>query len=257
MLPSSLSSTSVGGHDAAIILFDPLNHFSIPCLASIMLSLLFSSILATGKSLDEDIKTTMKEVVKRSLLHLHIFRQQSWSALISTLHSLPDYLFDNTRHKSMHRRIHSLILDDIDAFVWSIRSTFPSLPTSTSTSNLLSTASTQLTTQLTKLVALLSCATLLTSHSSSNSPTTFRPHLPTIWPPGTHITRLAVRRVKVLKFAPAISIEEAEAERQQRWDVVIRARFECWKVGQGVRDGEGFVFSVGERGVEVESEERM
>jgi hypothetical protein len=63
--------------------------------------------------------------------------------------------------------------------------------------------------------------------------------------------------VEVLKFAPAISIEEAEAERQQRWDVVIRARFECWKVGPGVREGEGFVFRVGERGVEVESEERM
>lgn len=55
----------------------------------------------------------------------------------------------------------------------------------------------------------------------------------------------------MVKFAPAISVEEAEAERAQRWEVVKKGRFECWKVG---RDAEGFVFRVGERGVEVERE---
>jgi hypothetical protein len=36
------------------------------------------------------------------------------------------------------------------------------------------------------------------------------------------VTRLAVRRVEVLKFAPALSVEEAEVEKNQRWDVVQR-----------------------------------
>lgn len=58
----------------------------------------------------------------------------------------------------------------------------------------------------------------------------------------------------MLQFAPALSVEEAEAERAQRWDVVSRGRFEVWKVGVGVRDGEGFVFRVGAGGVEVERE---
>lgn len=69
------------------------------------------------------------------------------------------------------------------------------------------------------------------------------------------VTRLTVRRVEVLKFAPALSVEEAEAERAQRWGVVQKERFECSKVGVGVRDGEGFVFRVGERGVEIERAE--
>jgi hypothetical protein len=67
-------------------------------------------------------------------------------------------------------------------------------------------------------------------------------------------TRLAVRRVEVLKFAPAMSVEEAEAERAQRWDVVRKGRFECWKVGLGSRESEGFVFRVGDRRVDVERE---
>lgn len=65
------------------------------------------------------------------------------------------------------------------------------------------------------------------------------------------VTRLAVRRVEVLKFAPAISAEEAEVERKQRWGVISKGRFECWKVG---KDGKGFVFRVSEEGVEIERE---
>lgn len=71
------------------------------------------------------------------------------------------------------------------------------------------------------------------------------------------VTRLAVRRVGVVKFKPQVSVEEAEAERAQRWDVVRRGRFECWKVGVGSKDGEGFVFRVGEKGVDVEREDEM
>lgn len=57
--------------------------------------------------------------------------------------------------------------------------------------------------------------------------------------------------MNVLRFAPEMSWEQASAETAQRWEVVKRGRFECWKAG-GVRDGvEGFVFRVGE-GVEIE-----
>jgi hypothetical protein len=69
------------------------------------------------------------------------------------------------------------------------------------------------------------------------------------------VARLAARRVEVLKFAPAICVAEAEVERVQRWDVVSKGRFECWKIGMGIRDGEGFVFRVGKRGVEIERDE--
>ncbi|KAI4658754.1 uncharacterized protein J4E79_006513 [Alternaria viburni] len=206
-----------------------------------------TSLITAEKEITDDLKASMKSAIKTALPHLHILRPQSWSSFLSTLDSLPDYLLNKTpQHKSLHRRIHSLILEDIDAFVWSIRNTSPSV---SSSSNTLATASTQLTTRVAKLSKLLSCATVLTSQSNLLS--SYRPALPTSWPQGTPVTRLAVRRVDVLKFAPGISVEDAEKERVQRWEVVGRGRFECWRVGVGARDGEGFVFRVG-KGVEME-----
>jgi hypothetical protein len=247
ILPRSFSTTPIGGQEAAVVLFDPLHHFSIPRLAETMLSLMRSHLLATEKEIDDTLQADMKSVIKTALPHLHIFRPQSWSSLLSTLDSLPGYLLDPApQHKSMHRRIHSLVLEDIDAFIWSIRNTSLSV---SSNSNTLATASTQLTTSLIGLTKLFSCSTILTSQSTT--PSSYRPMLPTSWPQGTPVTRLAVRRVDVLKFAPAISVEDAEKERLQRWDVVSRARFECWRMGVGARDGEGFVFRVG-KGIEME-----
>lgn len=252
ILPASFSSAvPLGGQEAAVVLVDPLNHFDVSRLTSIMLSCLATAISSAGQDLDESTKLEMRTTVRRSLPHIHIFRPQSWPSLLATLGSLPDYLFNSLRHKSMHRRIHSLIFEDIDAFVWSIRNT-PSIPLNPS--NLLSTASTQLTSRISRLTSLLSSATILTSHSTL--PSMFRPAVPISWPVGSTVTRLAVRRAEVLKFAPTISIEEAEAEREQRWEVLRRGRFECWKVGTGVGEEEGFIFSITVASVCVEKDER-
>jgi hypothetical protein len=202
-------------------------------------------------------------LIKESLPHLHIFRPQSWPSLLATLRSLPDYLFAGN-HKSKHRAVHALVLDDIDAFTWQMRATPTSTTTTTSssttipdvnavastdtnaTANPLTAASAQLTAQITRLSSLLSCATILASQSVS--PAIFRPALPVVWPAGVAVTRLGVKRVEVGRFRAGISVEEAEAEREARWDVVRRGRFECWRVGVDA----GFVFRVSEGGVEVE-----
>lgn len=65
------------------------------------------------------------------------------------------------------------------------------------------------------------------------------------------------------RFAAGISVDEAEHERERRWEVVTRARFECWKVGMGVQASTsagtsaggvgGLVFRVG-AGIEMERE---
>lgn len=255
ILPALFSpSIQLPGKNAAVIVFDPLHHFSIPRIAQVMLNILVTALRDSNKDIDETTKSDVKNLVSRSLVHLHIFRPQSWSSLLSTLRSLPDYLFDASRHKSMHRRVHSIILDDIDAFVWSIQNNGSSTSTSTAASNkTLTTASSILTSSLQRLTTQLSCGTILISHSTT--PASFRPALPSSWPQSMNVSRLAVRRVEVLKFAPAISVEEAEAERARRWDVMKMGRFECWKVGMGVKDGEGFVFKVREMGVEIEKGE--
>jgi hypothetical protein len=256
ILPSSFNSTTdLNGHDAAVILLDPLHHFSVARLVSTMLSLLTFKLDSPMSTLDPSIKASLLNLTARCLDHVHIFHPSSWDSLIATLQGLPDYLFDGTRHKSAHRRIHSLILEDIDAFTWSLRSAHSTAANPAATYiNPLSSASKALTTELATLSTLLSCNTILTSPSISS--TVFRPVLPTSWPNGMSVTRLAVRRVEVLKFAPEISVEQAEGEKGQRWEVVKRGRFECWKVGAGIggrdREGAGFVFRVRDAGTEVE-----
>lgn len=61
----------------------------------------------------------------------------------------------------------------------------------------------------------------------------------------------------MVKFAQEMSVEQAEAEKGQRGEVVRRGRFEVWKVstGPGQEAGERFVFRVSERGVEIEKGE--
>jgi hypothetical protein len=252
VLPSTVSSIPVGGQNAAVVVFDPRSHFCVARLTEIMIYHIKQRLTDAGKDLKEDqtLVQELKSVIERSLVHVHIFRPQGWDSLIATLKELPDYLFDATRHKSMSRRIHSIVLDDVDAFYWNIRaSTTSSGPAN---ANPLTAASSRLTTHLLSLSKLLSCISILSSRSSS--PSSFRPALPLSWPSDTQVTRLAVRRVEVLPFAPGISVEEAENERAQRWDVVQRGRFECWKVGAGVKDGEGFAFRVTPHGVEVEKD---
>lgn len=66
---------------------------------------------------------------------------------------------------------------------------------------------------------------------------------------------MGVRRVEVVRFAPEMGVEQAQAEGAQRWEVVQRGRFEVWRVGGGSGgEAEGFVFRVGAEGVEVERE---
>jgi hypothetical protein len=112
--------------------------------------------------------------------------------------------------------------------------------------NPLATASANLTAELIRLSSLLSCATITTS--CAVSPVILRPAVPVAWPQGVAVARLGVRRVEVGRFRAGVSVEEAEAERGARWEVVRRGRFECWRVGAEGR----FVFRVCERGVEVE-----
>lgn len=319
ILPQSLSNIHLGGHDAAIIVFDPLAHFNIARLATVMVSYIKQQIhnysgIEEEYGVNEQLKEEMTNCVRRALQHVHIFRPQSWDSLLSTLSHLPSYLFSPSKHKSTDRRIHSLILEDIDAFYWNIRnsnssSSFSSdsnatktnsdtlllggagQPTGTAKISPLTAASNHLTTHIQFLRDLFSCAVLLTSHSTS--PAVFRPSIPTSWagarasatnapvtktvgapqttstrtpasasapaPPPMTVTRLAVKRVDVVPFAPGLSISQAEHERAPRWDVVSRGRFECWRVGggsqRGWREDEGFVFRVLACGVVVGREE--
>ncbi|EUC41335.1 hypothetical protein COCMIDRAFT_106453, partial [Bipolaris oryzae ATCC 44560] len=201
---------------SAIILIDPLQHFSIPLLTATLLRLF------TSTSSPPPPPSTLKTLVKNALHHLHILHPPTFPSLISTLRSLPTYLFSPSLHHSTHRRIHSLILDDTDAFL-------PSIPPSTTSAS----ASATLCFHLTNLAKSLDCA-LITS-TRSTSPKYFRPALPTSWPREGCEVRIALRKVEAKKVGAGMSVEEAEAER----DKEERGNGWCegWRVGG--RDHEG------------------
>lgn len=183
--------------------------------------------------------------VKRCLAQVHVFHPSSWGGLLATLRGLDGYLFDGKGHVSTHYPVASILLEDIDAFVPAIR-----FAAETSDANPLLAASSHLTHELERLASMLSCTIVTTSRATA--PNSFRAPMPLAWPTGMQLTRLAVRRVEVVRFAPGLSVEEVERERGKRWEVVVRGRFEVFRVGGG-KEVEGFVFRVGE-GVRVERE---
>ncbi|KAK7183258.1 hypothetical protein DPSP01_011799 [Paraphaeosphaeria sporulosa] len=244
VLPSRLASVPLSGLTSAVVLIDPLHHFSVSYLASTLSSHIVSCFTAAGQdSTSPDARREVIACVKQALEHVHIFRPSSWDNLLATLQSLEDYLFDKGKHGSMQRPVHALVIEDIDTFI-------PALRTA-SGSNAISTASALLTRRLDTLSATLSCAVVVTSRSATAAG--FRPNIPLSWPTHMQLTRLAVRRVEVVPFAPGMSIVEAEAERGQRGEVVSRGRFEVWRVGGG-GEKDGAVIRIG-RGVVVERED--
>ncbi|KAF2713039.1 hypothetical protein K504DRAFT_461622 [Pleomassaria siparia CBS 279.74] len=255
ILPSTFSSVALGGCNAAVVILDPLAHFNVRRLAEVCVCLVLSKIGDKGR-LEIDLKEKIKETVRVALVHVHIFRPTSWIDMVEVLKQMQEYIFDGARHQSMKRRIHSIVLEDVDAFYWDIRSTSVSTTDASTLPSPLAAASTTLTKAVLSLSTSLSAAILLTSHSGTSNPKTFRAPIPlsTSWPAHVSIVRLAIRRVDVLRYAPGISVEEADGERGQRWEVVKRGRFECWKVvgaGGKENDGGGFVFTVKD-GVDVE-----
>ncbi|KAF2635738.1 hypothetical protein P280DRAFT_534726 [Massarina eburnea CBS 473.64] len=249
-LPPTLLNIPLNGKNAAIILLDPLSHFNAPRLAEIMLHHLTTVLTTAGQDIrSPPTKNAVQSCIHNALLHVHVFRPTTWSALLHTLQTLPTYLFDGQRHVSMGRCVGGVVVEHVDALAL----TSPITTTSLQTTN-------PLTTHLTSLLTSLPTSPIIiTSYSTSPTTTTttsFRPTLPTSSPhsPQINVTRLAIRSVRVLPFAPCLSVDEAEADRAQRWDVVGRRRFEVWRVGAGGVGTEGFVFRVG-RGVVVEKGE--
>jgi hypothetical protein len=261
MLSLSSSPVHLGGQNAAVVVLDPLGHFCVRRLAQVIAALIkeklheseFGHAVPTGDE-EEEVKT----VIRRALVHVHLYRPQSWTSLLATLQQMPGYLFNADRHRSMDRRVHSIVLEDVHVFYHSVKScskdTHDDNDSVIESANPgpLATANTNLTSVLQRLEKIFACAIVLTSPSSS--PTFFRPRIPYSWPPDTALTRIAVRRIDIIPFAPGRGVEEAERDRAARQEVVDRKRFEAWRVGD--RERRGFVFSVkGVEGVGIESNE--
>ncbi|EXJ94795.1 hypothetical protein A1O1_03193 [Capronia coronata CBS 617.96] len=72
--------------------------------------------ITTAKDNDAD-----RDIALEALQHIHVFRPQSSSQVMSVLNSLPDYLLDGSRHSSIYRRLGLVVVDSATAFYWQDR----------------------------------------------------------------------------------------------------------------------------------------
>ncbi|KAL1963432.1 hypothetical protein VTN77DRAFT_8333 [Rasamsonia byssochlamydoides] len=271
VLPSTYRGLHLGGREAAVVLLDSDGRFDADRLWEVAAGIVRQKIkhlsqeaaaeAATAdrpeKIQGKDNHTDLASLLHDALQHVHVFRPQSSSALLSTLQTLDGYLFDLTRHVSAVRPLHAILLDSASAFYWQDRLRDEVARTEDIGRNPAEIArdreqnrSFHLTVLYGKLVAELrrlqtcfDCAIVYTtwgisrvaSSSSSSTPyaalstgpPSFRPHLPPSW--GSFPTlRIVVQRDAVRQFGPETTVAEAERDAPIRQEVVQRGKFSAW-----------------------------
>ena len=131
ILPRSFGESSIGGHEAAVVLIDADDRFDAGALRTVArgiareakgskgskgLSDSDGNNPAQGPSDDE-----LEKVVSSALQHVHVFRPQSSSALLATLCALDAYLFNISCHHSASRPLQMIAIDSVTAFFWQDR----------------------------------------------------------------------------------------------------------------------------------------
>lgn len=228
MLPHAL-----GGKQECVVIIDADGRFSIPRLAA-QVKLLLQRHRATDppeNSSDEKLNAETLAALK----HVHIFQPQSLAATITTLDSLPDYLFNQNRHYSFDREVAFVALDSASAFYWQDRS---KTENATFLAKTTAAAGSQISTlfQLAKVLkqasTTLDCPVVFTSwylgpqlrSTPGTIPKSFRPQLP----PLPASLRLVVHRVPVPKFPTSLGLDGALRDAADRQKVVAEGRFECF-----------------------------
>ncbi|OCL10773.1 hypothetical protein AOQ84DRAFT_362106 [Glonium stellatum] len=264
VLPRTHQGVMLHGKGSAVVVLDTDCRFDVQRLAEVMYHYVISQ-LGPSFSLSQPADGVQSpaarkskiiyDLVQPSLSHVHMFRPRSHASLLSTISSLPTYLFHSTSHASINRPLHSVILDSVNAFFWQIRA--DESTARLSNSRVLSTNEVYagLAQQLADASRTFSCAIVTTSWSLSSYSQTIqgvqsmRPSLPPSWPL-TSTLRFGVRRVPIPPFPPATSIENALAEKRRGASALNTGTFEACKLGS--ESGEPFYFTITKAGVNME-----
>ena len=241
--------TNYGGKDASVVWIDTTLSFSAIRLHEIALHCLDHRTV--------DISPIEKKnVVKRALSAIHVFRPQSSSQLLATLQHLPTYLLNTTNPRSRNRRLALVVIDSIDAFHWPdlFQSELDRLESPhTPAASLHSAASTtqQISSQLGAIQTRFACTVLYTSssspppnhhhlrppHQSLQTPVVAK-RAPGLSGPATLTLSLARQHPSV--FPPGFSLAQCRQDRANRLAAVKRGRFVAVVVITERRGGEGW-----------------
>ncbi|TKA78556.1 hypothetical protein B0A55_02821 [Friedmanniomyces simplex] len=273
VLPSDL-----GGKDACVVIIDTDATFSVPRLAQ-QVQLIIENNSTTGHDVGDIVLSALKRI--------HIFHPQSFASTLSSLDSLPAYLFDKTRHYSLDRPVSFIALDSASAFYWQAKaeaenasflaSTAPDAAANTTRDQQPSVYA-QLASAVKATSAAFCCPVVITSRHLSPTPTptphdqsayfshSLRPSLPA--PLSTLSTlRLISHRLPIRKFPAGISVEEARRGAVDRQEAVEAGKYACvineWDVDERILrrlqkeggGGMGFGFRIMAEGLRVDGNE--
>ncbi|KAL9128963.1 MAG: hypothetical protein Q9217_002479 [Psora testacea] len=237
LLPASYQDQSLGGRGQAVALLDLSGKFSILRLRDVMHGHIALKLEDTSPALSNG---NLISLISESLVHLHVFRPQSTSSLITTLASMPSYLLSQPyTHYSANRMLGLVAINDLSAFLWQDRLSSDDEARLSATSgaekvnsNLFIEHYRELVTLLRRIHDLFLC-TIVATNWGLSSPTSvmgqpgLRPHLPAVWNNFCTL-KVVVERDKVSRFMPGISVQEASGEKAQRWAAVEKSGFSAW-----------------------------
>ena len=235
LLPQSYHEIQLNGKFSAVILFGLSTKFSILRLREVIKSYINSCVSASNSA--ELSHADISTLVQASLLHLHVFRPQSSSSLLKTISSLPSYfLVEPATHLSSGRKIISLILNDLSAFLWQDRLADADITIanerSSGDSHLIQYYR-LLISSLKAIQSTFSCLVIATNTSLSTPYYISGGHhalhrqTPRVWNNFCAI-QIVIEQANIPKFGPGISAQEAEDERAKRQEAVRRGERKGW-----------------------------
>ena len=241
-----------------VVWFDTDGRFSPARLNQVLLN----TLTIKSPSLTSNEKATIS---LEALRHIHVFRPQSSSQLLSTFQQLPYYLLNLTSHSSNLRSLDLLVLDSATAFYWQDRfkaeiARYEALGNTNDTHDAhrnpaLRTKTTEIITSLKSLQKLFDCTIIFTTSSHTKAGSTTATNIttsdgrqlpqeaPRISPWTSFATlSLTISSVKVPQFAAQMSLEECQRDLANRLAALLKGRFivsvdwtnsETWPSGVG------------------------
>ena len=266
VLPATFHGHKLDGRGGAVVLLDTDGRLDVRRLYGIIEGVVRHALDDTDTSSDatKDIGTMVRDVMR----HIHIFRPQTSSSLLSTLQSLHTYLLHNHRGLDGSRPLHGIFIDSLSAFYWAdrlrdeiARTSEIGLPATQTqkareqrTAFYMSVLYAEIAAELKRLQGLFGCGVVystwgITPRSSSPSssslgmgglvgggygsniwagPPTFKPHLPAPWNSTFPDLRLIVQRDHVRTYPGTSTFNEWERDAAIRQSVVRKGKFSAW-----------------------------
>ena len=265
------------------MLFDTDGTFDVHRLAQVMRHLLSQTSSphqqpGEQQPSDTDEPSLIDSRVLGALRHVHIFQPQSLDSLVATIQALPTYLFDSTQHHSGGRALDLIAIDSVTAFFWQEKMAGEEARWGESSQEAQNgtrrperpSPYAVLAQELRSVQRQFECPVITTSWGLSpvagtqshglggGARPSFRPRLPLAWQNFVTL-RLGVGRESVKKFAPGMTLEQAERDREAREKAVQEGRFTCWVDlwgvdggGSGARKGGEFQFMIRDEGLDFD-----